>query len=124
VDPDTPEQVGRRLVRYLDEGDLDGLLALYEVDAVFAEVGEVSTGHTEIRRAHQRFLDAGLKLTLNDSVAFQVSDLALVHWSWTVTDAAGFEARGSSAEVLRRQADGRWKFAIDNSDGPALIGLP
>ena len=31
-------------------------------------------------------------------------------------------AHRGTAEVLRRQADGRWKFVIDNPDGPALIG--
>jgi hypothetical protein len=33
----------------------------------------------------------------------------------------GREAEGTTAEVLRRQSDGSWKFIIGNPDGPALI---
>jgi ketosteroid isomerase-like protein len=58
---------------------------------------------------------------MNESVAFEAGDLALVHWSWTMRLTDGREAEGATAEVLRRQADGSWKFLIDNPDGPALI---
>jgi hypothetical protein len=33
----------------------------------------------------------------------------------------GRVAEGATAEVLRSQPDGTWKFVIDNPDGPALI---
>jgi ketosteroid isomerase-like protein len=72
---------------------------------------------------HQGFLDEGLSLCLKDSVVFHVDDIALVHWSWTVTHPDGATTDGTSAEVLRRQDDGTWRFVIDNSDGPALIGI-
>jgi ketosteroid isomerase-like protein len=62
-------------------------------------------------------------LTLNDSVVFEVDDIALVHWSWTVDHGDGTSTGGISAEVLRRQADGSWKFIIDNSDGSPLVGF-
>lgn len=122
MDQPGPEAVTEALVRLLEAGDVDGVVDLYEAEALFIELDGVSTGHDAIRAAHRRFLDAGLVLTLKDSVVFQADDLALVHWSWTVRDDAGFAAEGVSAEVLRRQADGGWKFIIDNSDGAAMIG--
>ena len=89
----------------------------------FAHFDGVARGPVEIRSAHQGFLDSGLTLSLKESLAFEADDIALVHWSWTVVDGDGSTAEGVSAEVLRRQSDGSWKFIIDNSDGSALVGL-
>ena len=121
---DRPEEASKFLAACLSNNDVDGLRDLYEPEAVFADDEGTATGWVEIRAAHQRFLDAGLVLALNDSVVFQADDIALVHWAWTVTAPDGATVDGASAEVLRRQADGSWKFIIDNSDGPALIGMP
>ena len=117
-----PEAIGRLVETYLATGDIDGLLGLYEEDAVFADLDGTAVGLAEIRQAHCRFVDSGLSLTLHESVVFEAGDIALVQWSWTVVGPDGFSADGSSAEVMRRQGDGSWKFVIDNSDGPALIG--
>jgi ketosteroid isomerase-like protein len=110
-------------VAFLQAGDLDGLMGLYEDDAVFADLDGSVRGVADIRAAHQGFLDSGLALTLNDFAAFEADGVALVHWSWTVRRRDGTSMEGVSAEVLRRQADGTWKFIIDNSDGSALVGL-
>ncbi|MGB8361916.1 MAG: hypothetical protein WCE80_11015 [Acidimicrobiia bacterium] len=81
----------------------------------------MSRGLTEIRSAHQR-AESGLTLPSNESATFEMGDLAFVHWTWTVHDEQGTAMEGASAEVLRRQADGSWKFVIDNSDGAAMVG--
>lgn len=56
--------------------------------------------------------------------AFEAGDRALVYWSWTMDFPDGRAAAGATAEVLRKAADGTWRFVIDNPDGPALIGHP
>jgi ketosteroid isomerase-like protein len=123
MDCSTPEAVSKLLEVYLNEGNVDGLEDLYEPGAVFADFEGAIAGWSEIRAAHQRFLDEGLSLTLNEPVVFQTEDIALVHWSWTVTQPDGSTIDGTSAEVLRRQTDRTWKFVIDNSDGSALLGI-
>ena len=124
MDNEAPEEISRRLERYLRTGDVDALRDLYEPEAVFADYDGTARGWSAIRAAHQSFLDAGLTLTLTDSFVLEVDNIALVHWSWTVQQSDGSSIEGTSAEVLRRQHDGSWKFIIDNSDGSALIGLP
>jgi uncharacterized protein (TIGR02246 family) len=114
--------VSAQLEAFLAEGDIDGLIGLYEEDAVFVDTDGAVKGLAEIRDAHQRFHDAGLTLVLHDSAVFETGDIALVHWSWTVRHRDGLSIEGASAEVLRRQADGSWKFIIDNSDGSAMVG--
>jgi hypothetical protein len=43
------------------------------------------------------------------------------HRAWALNSQMSASQRGATAEVLRRQPDGSWKFIIDNPDGPALI---
>lgn len=123
MDSCKPEHVSESLVKYLNAGDVDAVMALYEEGAVFVDLDGAVTGLADIRSAHQAFLDSGLVLTLNDVVVFEAGNVALVHWSWTVHRRDGSPAHGVSAEVLRRQADGSWRFIIDNSDGSAMVGL-
>ena len=117
-----PEDVSRILVSLLCEGDIDGLEELYEPGAVFADYEGLAVGWPAIRRAHRGFLESGSRLTLGDPLVIESGDLALVQWTWAVTQADGSQLSGASAEVLRRQSDGSWRFVIDNSDGAALIG--
>lgn len=123
MDSTRPELVSKLFEQFLEEGDIDGLVGLYEKGAVFADFDGAAKGLADIRSAHQRFLDSGLTLTLKDSLVFEAGDIALVHWSWTVVRRDGSSSEGVSAEVFRRQADGSWKFVIDNSDGSALVGV-
>lgn len=102
-------------------GDLDGLMDLYEDAAVFTNAQGVHAGPAAIREVLAGYLSTGASISMNESVAFEVGDLALVHWAWTMDFPDGREAAGATAEVLRRQSDGSWKFLIDNPDGPALI---
>lgn len=122
MDSSRPELVSKLLEVLLKQGDLDGLMELYERDAVFADLEGLAKGSDDLRAAHQKFLEAGLTLTLNDSVVFEADDIALVHWAWTVRGNDGSSTDGVSAEVVRRQPDGSWKFLIDNSDGSAMVG--
>jgi uncharacterized protein (TIGR02246 family) len=124
MDGRQPEQVSEVLAALLDKGDTGTVADLYEDDAVFADFDDTVTGLDRIVEAHQQFSDGGMRLILNESVVFEVDDIALVHWSWTVRNADGSSRNGISAEVLRRQSDGTWKFIIDNSDGTALVGSP
>lgn len=123
MDSRRPENLSRQLIELLGKGDMDGILDLYESDAVFADTEGTARGPAQIRAAHRSFLDSGLTLTLDDSVVLEAGDIALVHWSWTVERGDGSVIEGVSAEVMRRQPDGTWKYIIDNSDGSALVGL-
>lgn len=124
MDSRQPEQISELLVALLDAGDIEDVANLYEDQAVFADFDATENGLDAILNAYRRFHDTGKTLMLNNSVVFEVDDIALVHWSWTVRDANGSSRNGISAEVLRRQPDGSWKFVIDNSDGTALVGPP
>lgn len=116
-----PEEASKLFEARFGAGDLEGLMELYEDDAVFTNAQGAHVGPGAIREVLAGYLSTGASIIMNDSVAFETEDLALVHWSWTMNFPDGRVAQGATAEVLRRQADGSWKFIIDNPDGPALI---
>ena len=119
---DRPREASKLFETRFGAGDLDGLMELYEDDAVFTNARGAHIGSEAVREVLAGYISTGASITMNESVAFEAGDLALVHWSWTMDFPDGRQAEGATAEVLRRQPDGSWKFLIDNPDGPALIG--
>jgi uncharacterized protein (TIGR02246 family) len=113
-----PADVDRLFAEALSAGDLEGALAMYEEDASY---GEVARGRAQIREALAELI--ALKATLNcyEIDVVENGDLAVLRARWifsgTGTDGQAFESRGRSIEVVRRQADGSWLFAIDLPSG-------
>jgi ketosteroid isomerase-like protein len=116
-----PAETSRLFERYFAENDLEGLMSLYEDDAVFPTTHGTSTGPEEIRATLKAYLDSGARLVFGTSLVFAAGDLALIHMPWTMHLPDGSTPEGATAEVVRRQPDGSWKYTIDNPDGVALL---
>jgi uncharacterized protein (TIGR02246 family) len=118
----TPEQVLATIVDGINSGDLEMLTPLYERGAAFAtEPGSLAHGAAGIRDALAGFISMQGVLDLRVTRVLEVDDLALVTgvWSFDGTGPDGEPVRleASNADVLRRQADGTWRFVIDNPWG-------
>jgi ketosteroid isomerase-like protein len=116
-----PAETSRLFVNYFAEGDLEGLMSLYEDGAVFPTTHGTSTGPDEIRATLKAYLDSGARLVFGESLVFAAGELALIHTPWTMHLPNGATPEGATAEVVRRQPDGTWKYIIDNPDGVALL---
>jgi uncharacterized protein (TIGR02246 family) len=118
----TPEQVLESIVDGINTGNLDALMPLYEPEAAFAtQPGSLAHGLPGVRSSLAAFTAMKGRLDLNVTRVLEASDLALVVgvWSFTGTapDGEPVHLTGHNADVLRRQSDGSWRFAIDNPWG-------
>jgi uncharacterized protein (TIGR02246 family) len=120
----TPEHVLEAIVEGINSGNLDALMPLYEREAAFAtQPGDLSHGADGIREALAGFISMKGALDLEVTRVLEVDDLALVTGAWsfdgTGPDGEPVRLSASNADVLRRQADGTWRFVIDNPWGTA-----
>ncbi|AXK35330.1 nuclear transport factor 2 family protein [Streptomyces armeniacus] len=106
-----PNDLGRYFVERANAGDVAGLVALYEPDAVLAfPPGRLATGHAEIREVYEQFVAAAPVLSPGrQHPALVAGDLALTAATLTNGDV--------TVEIARRQPDGSWLWAADQ---PAL----
>ena len=89
------------------EGDIDGIVGLYEADAVLDDgSGVVAEGRDAIRKVFLQYIEAGQKFSAGGQQrAIVCGDLALT--STRLPDGS------VTAEVARRQSDGTWLWVID-----------
>ncbi len=103
-----PQDLARLLIARANSGDVEGMVALYEPDAVVAGGGgRMAVGRDAIRKLYSELVSSGMKFSLGDPRPAIVSgDLALTSTrlpNGTVT-----------AEIARRQRDGTWLWVVDN----------
>lgn len=118
----TPQQTIGEFSALLAAGDLDGLLELYEEEAVFSpEPGRTVSGAPAIRAALEPFLALRPQVTGEVRQVLVAQDTALVinRWRLRGTGPGGepIELAGTSADVLRQGADGSWRIVIDHPWG-------
>jgi enoyl-CoA hydratase len=121
-----PEELHRLFAERANAGDLEGLICLYEDDAALVGPDGVSaTGGGALRERLEGLLTMTPRIVPSGCRTVTVGDIALMSNRWHMTlgasedDSAGVE--GCSTEVARRQADGSWRYVID--DPASATGL-
>ena len=107
-------------------GDVEGVLDLYEPDAVFVEEpGKVVQGIVALRQSLMGFLALKPNLKFVKHEVLIAGDVGTSYAQWTLTgtgpDGEPVSMEGRATDVIRRQADGGWKMAIDNPWGTAIL---
>ena len=118
-----PEDCHRLFEYYLNAGDLNHLVMLYEDGcSLVRSDGGVGTGHAAVRAVYEPMLATRPRIKLEVvKVVRTGADLALVYNDWTFTatgaDGSPIQRSGKAIEVVRRQPDGSWRVAIDDPVG-------
>ncbi len=102
-----PQDLERLLIDRQWVGDVDGMVALFEPNAVIdTGAAEFTRGHEAIRTLFETFVASGRKFQRGEQRPAAINgDLALT--STRLPDGT------VTSEVARRQADGTWLWVID-----------
>ena len=113
--PSTPAAINAAFAAGYNSRDVDALLVLYESDAVATNPdGSTATGTDAIRVHLGHLVELGGSMTSLNRYAIPNGDLALVGADWEIVFTDGREPiAGRSAEVVRRQPDGSWRYVLD-----------
>ena len=115
----TPEGVDALFEEGVNAGDAVAVAALYEENAVLvSQPGKVVQGAVAILEELQGIVGSGAKVSQNIVSTLIAGDVAVLYNDWTgsirMPDGKELEVTGRAIEVVRRQADGTWLFAIDD----------
>jgi uncharacterized protein (TIGR02246 family) len=118
----SPEQIHRVFESAFNAADLDQLMTLYERDAaLIPQPGSVAHGTDQVRAALEQYLALQGRITLETKLVVEVGDLAYLSNTWSLrgtgADGQPLTLGATTAEVARRQADGTWRYVIDNAWG-------
>ncbi|SKA35576.1 conserved hypothetical protein [Enhydrobacter aerosaccus] len=115
--------------RAITDEDFDAVMTFYTEDATLVvKPGLNATGTEQIRRAFEAIAEHfnhSLVVTQGELVVIEGGDTALVvaetMLDWTQKDGALASATRRATYVFRKQADGSWLCAVDNSYGTDLV---
>lgn len=123
--PTTPEDVIPSLLERFNSRNLEAMMALYAPEAVFvAKDGRTITDRNEFAALFQHDMNLGLPLKANVRHVFVGGDTAQIVLDWSIEgtgpDGKGVDLGGSASDIVRRGADGVWRYIIDNNQGTAV----
>ena len=115
----TPEEVDRLFEEGVNAGDVDGVLALYEPGATLVMPEGDLRGSAAFRESTEQMIAAQLRVRLKVTKVVRVGeDLAVLYNDWSGSimgpDGQPTAMTGKAIEVVRRQADGTWRFVVDD----------
>ncbi|TCJ95712.1 uncharacterized protein (TIGR02246 family) [Nocardia alba] len=120
---DDPRQHPAVFAARFNTGNADVLAEVYTDDAVFVpEPGSEVTGPA-LRAANAEFLALGLPIRVSPRHTYVAEDIALLIVDWeidgTSPNGEPIHLSGTATDVARRDADGYWRYVIDNPFGIA-----
>jgi uncharacterized protein (TIGR02246 family) len=123
--PTEPEGVVPSLIERLNSGKVSALIEMFDPKCVFVEDdGRTVTGHADIAVRLERFVKPGVPLVTEMRHVFVADDIAQLVYDWwidgTGRDGKEVHLKGTACDIVRRGADGRWRFIIDNNQGTAV----
>jgi len=112
--------LNQRWCEAFNAGDVRTLMTMYEPDAVLVPGPDAPPlrGHAAIEEGLHGFLALGGRLTFTPRFWLLAGDVALGSIAFTLEgghapDGTPVPLAGITSEVVRRQRDGSWKYALD-----------
>jgi len=113
-----PEDLNRFFLERANAGDVEGVIALYEPDAVLVGPGrQMISGTLALRQAYTQLFIGKPTFAGENQAAIRNGNLALTSTKFTISsvdpDGKPITLKTATTEVARRQPDGTWLWIID-----------
>lgn len=114
-----PDELHQLFVSGVNAHDMNALMDLYENNSTTVDLeGHLLHSTEDLRAFLVGFLSVVKQLDGKTRRIIVADELALTSSTWSAViatpDGQVLEATGTSTEVARRQADGTWRFVIDD----------
>jgi len=125
-----PEALHRALADAFNRNDLEALLSLYADEATLVpQPGSSVSGTQAIRQALSGFLSLSPQETFVETLGVvRAGQFALTrsHWGLKGKDPSGapLVLEHYGVEIMRREADGTWRFLVDDPFGGDVAATP
>lgn len=104
-----PNEIPAAFAAAFNARDIEALLALYADDAVLIADGSAEVPRSGLRSALEGFLGLPGPISMSLKRAVISAETAVVVAEWSLPNGM----TGTTADVVRREADGRWRYVID-----------
>lgn len=112
--PTRAQDVPAAFAGRFNDGDPRAVQELYEPEAAFVpESGITVHGTAEIARQNAPLLGLGLPISVRPRRVHVADDIALLIVDWEIKG----KVSGTATDVVRRGADGFWRYVIDSPFG-------
>lgn len=117
-----PQEMNETFARLVNAGDLNQLLDLYEPNAIMRiDAERTFHGSAEIAQALRDLLAVPGTMTAHNVFCIEQDEIALLRADYVINDEDGARLlSGRTAEIVRRGADGCWRYVIDHAAGASL----
>lgn len=115
-----PQEMNATFEEAYNSREIERLMALYEPEAMMApSPGKRVVGLSAIREVLQRLLAIDGRMTCRNLYCMRVDRIALLQAEWKLSgtrpDGKPVEMSSRTAEVVRQQEDGSWRYIIDHA---------
>lgn len=113
-----PRNLSEHYNELFRKGDLEGLVCLYEEDAILCPApGQEIRGHAEIRKRLSGLLALKGDLSTTEQSCVEFESFALLHARWhfvgATDDGKPIRMAGVSSKLARLGPDGAWRYVLD-----------
>ena len=116
----TPEEIGTFFRQFMREGNMEGLLSLYDDDVVFVTAEEAAKrGKDKLREELAPMAAAKARFEFKIKQIAHTDNIALMHTLWDISSPKPMSVY--AIEIARRQDDRTWRWLIGD---PFTVGRP
>jgi len=116
--PKRPEDAHAALAAAFNTGDVATVMNMYDVTGIIVpEPGSPVSGKEKFEEAIKAILSIKGKMEIKTVYCLQTGNVAIGRSEWNITDGNEVKISAKGIELMKQQADGTWKIAIDHAFG-------